>query len=170
MFLNLLKCNLSKVQLYYLGKYIRRNKATFTKVLLQEGGWICRLIEGFDNLDAHSQALGISGLLLWREIPAEMTCRVTKDAFAQTVSQGKIEDQKQYLKQLACRTVQRCIFEDPVWSEDGRWGFDIGVTSDLVEGWLNFWEYYLLGENIEDFPRLAGIVVESSARREADSA
>jgi len=70
---------------------------------------------------------------------------------------------REFIRRLVCHTIQKEIADDPLWAESrhlkgrGQW---YNRPEDKTNTLFAFWEYYLQAEDLEDFPRLAGLVSE----------
>ena len=126
-----------------LGTYLRRIEKTFDSspfsMVFEEGTCARQFIDDYHKLNYSARVDGIPGILIWREMP----------------DTSFVGD----MKRLACKTIQQVVVEDPVWDEKGAWGSAaFSDTQYRLEKWLEFWENYLLSEDMEDYPHLAGLI------------
>ncbi len=135
-----------------LAFYLRRSGRNFGdpafSPMLARDGLLYNLVLDLANAAAPERVLFVNGLILWREVPDDVSYQ----------EQGPLHSLREQMKRLVCRTIQRDIIEDPLWGESrGSWTYNAAKKVSIL---ADFWEYYLAGDDLEDFSRLAGITEE----------
>jgi len=142
------------VELFYFIRTNRDAKIDYYN-LTNSGGWLEYFTKKTAELDGQERVKFLKGLILWREVPTNVMFRDN--------DQNSPQYLREFIRRLVCHTIQKEIADDPLWAESrhlkgrGQW---YNRPEDKTNTLFAFWEYYLQAEDLEDFPRLAGLVSE----------